>query len=414
MPGLWDMHVNGLFPGLREWQHPLMLAHGITGMADFGSDPAQLAALHEQAADASSLTPTFVTPGPMLDGTPPANPIATLSLTDPSAAPQVLDQLAGAGVDFFCVQSMISPEVLAAVLEHASTLSKRVTVQGPLSVGWAQVSDMGVHSVETVTGLIEACTPDAEARQRALYEAAKNRTVTEGLNVNPPALFAAEDEPARMLFPNPPGANIGAYSPDAAQTLAEKLAANGTYVSPQILLIEDLAKVRTLADDPRMAYVPEAVREMWTAPLPFGPVPFDEVTPERTALGERYLEVVKEVVGIMHRAGVPLLAGTHSVLPYVFPGFDLHRELELLVEAGLSPLEAIQAATISGARSLELDRDYGSVEVGKVADLVVLDENPLEDISRTRGIHMVLKNGRPFTRETLNGIREQVEAQAAI
>lgn len=412
MPGLWDMHVNGLFLGLMEWQHPLMLAHGVTGMADFGSDPAILAEVRQQAARPTSLTPAFVTPGPMLDGTPPANPIATLPLTDPASVPQVLNQLADAGVDFFHVQSMVNSEVLGAVLEHAKTLGKRVTVQGPLSVGWAQASDMGVHAIETVTGLIEACTSDAESRQRALYEAAKNRTVTEGLNVNPPALFAAANEPARMLFPDPPSTNLEAYSRDAAEALAQKLAANGTYVSPQILLTEDLALVKDLADDPRMVYVPPAVREMWSAPLPFGPVPFEEVTPERTALGERYLAVVKEVIGIMYEAGVPILAGTHSVLPYVFPGFDLHRELALLVEAGLSPLDAIRAASLSGARSLGLDADYGSVEVGKVADLLILDENPLEDIQHTRSVHMVIKNGRPLEKDMLDGILEQVKAQA--
>lgn len=118
------------------------------------------------------------------------------------------------------------------------------------------------------------------------------------------------------------------------------------------------------------------------------------------------------VVGAMETSGVPILAGTDQENPYCFPGFSLHDELGLLVRAGLSPLQALQTATLNPARFLGRERDLGTVETGKIADLVLLDANPLDDIANTKRIDAVIYSGRLFPRAALDEMLAQVETLA--
>jgi tetratricopeptide (TPR) repeat protein len=124
---------------------------------------------------------------------------------------------------------------------------------------------------------------------------------------------------------------------------------------------------------------------------------------------QRYLEVV----GTMQKAGVGILAGTDTQNPYTFYGFSLHDELGFLVQAGLSPTEAIQAATLNPARFFGREKDLGTVEKGKIADLVLLDANPLDDIGNTRKIDAVVYGGKFYSRAALDEMLARVEGQAA-
>ena len=119
------------------------------------------------------------------------------------------------------------------------------------------------------------------------------------------------------------------------------------------------------------------------------------------------------MVGAMERAGVEMLAGTDTLNPYCFPGFSLHDELALLVEAGLTPMQALQSATRNPARFMGREHELGTLEQGKLADLVLLDANPLEAIANTRKIHGVVFNGRFFSRSALDEMLARVETLAA-
>jgi imidazolonepropionase-like amidohydrolase len=114
----------------------------------------------------------------------------------------------------------------------------------------------------------------------------------------------------------------------------------------------------------------------------------------------------------MRRAGVEFIAGTDVLNPFCFPGFSLHDELAILVEAGLSPMEALQTATLNPARFLGREKDFGSIAPGKLADLVLLDANPLEDIRNTTKINSVVSNGRLLDRNALDQRLTQVQAIA--
>ena len=126
-----------------------------------------------------------------------------------------------------------------------------------------------------------------------------------------------------------------------------------------------------------MAYFSEDLRKFWGS---MGGSP----DPRNGDVQRRLFQHDIEIVRSMHAAGVPLLAGTDTLNPYTYPGFSLPEELQLLVSAGLSPAEALQNATLRAAQFLGVERNYGSVEPGKVANLVLLDANPLDDISNVQ------------------------------
>ena len=118
------------------------------------------------------------------------------------------------------------------------------------------------------------------------------------------------------------------------------------------------------------------------------------------------------IVGAMRRAGVEILAGTDALNPYCFPGFSLHDELALLVSAGLTPMEALQSATLNPARFLGKEKELGSVEKSKLADLVLLDENPLVDIRNTQKISAVVMGGKLLTKSDLQQMLSEIESAA--
>jgi hypothetical protein len=154
--------------------------------------------------------------------------------------------------------------------------------------------------------------------------------------------------------------------------------------------------------DARLKYIPPAIQKRWSdyAKLHAGPSPWDRVF-------EKHLVMVDA----MHTAGIPMLAGTDTAwgVPYTYAGFSLHDELELLVRAGLTPLESLQTATLNPARFLGRTQDLGTIENGKLADMVMLTANPLEDIHNTQKIDAVFVNGRLLTRTDLDALLAQAE-----
>jgi imidazolonepropionase-like amidohydrolase len=151
------------------------------------------------------------------------------------------------------------------------------------------------------------------------------------------------------------------------------------------------------------------VRSAWD---PTNDFRFKERTAEDFELSRLIYQKQFELVGMMHKAGVDLLAGTDTSNPYCFPGFSLHDELALLVNSGLTPMAALQTATLNPARFLGKEKDLGTVEKNKIADLVLLDENPLEDIRNTTKIRSVVFNGRLLDRKALDRDLAEIEAAA--
>ncbi len=362
LPGLWDMHVH--FLADAEAFGPLFLAHGVTGVRDMGSLLADLERVRPRAGED---LPRLVAAGPLLDGPQTAwsHDVAWHVVTAEEAEAAV-DSLAAAGVDFVKAYSTLPADAYHALVRSAAERGLPVAGHVPFAVGAAGASDAGQASLEHAGPdmTVNDCVDDGGARFRSLL-----------------GVWAAE--------------GYGAYlrgiqdlrrerREDCRRALFERFARNETWVVPTIVnTVKDRGTVDWEALEAMDADRREACR---------GTVEGFEQAPEE--LRAAYHRAFLEDVGALHRAGVPLLAGTDVPNPCLAPGASLHLELERLVQAGLTPFEALETATVGSARFLGLEGTVGTVEEGGMADLVIVDANPLEDIRNSRRIHAVLLGGR--------------------
>jgi imidazolonepropionase-like amidohydrolase len=201
------------------------------------------------------------------------------------------------------------------------------------------------------------------------------------------------------------------YDAAKAAALFARFKKNGTWQVPTLTVLRAIANLddKDFTNDKRLKFMPPGIRAFWSPKNDFR---LKSMTPEDYAFGRKQFKRNMELVGAMHRAGVGLLAGTDVMNPYCFPGLSLHDELELLVEAGLSPMAALQTATRGPAEYLRQLKDFGTVEQGKIADLVLLEADPLQDIKNTRKIASVIIGGKLLTREVLDKALADVEAEA--
>jgi imidazolonepropionase-like amidohydrolase len=214
---------------------------------------------------------------------------------------------------------------------------------------------------------------------------------------------------ARIEFGLPPRGTLDTFSDEKASQLFNRFARNGTWQVPTLVEEQSFALLVSggLMDQRGMNLVPPPMQKPWDLQNILTPLSAED----RQDL-VKIVPMMLDVVGRMHRAGVRILAGTDA--PWlVVPGFSLHYELVLLVKAGLTPPDALRAATLDTAQFLGLENSLGTVETGKLADLVLLDANPLEDIRNTHKISGVFLQGRYFNRQALDGLLQKVEAQAA-
>jgi imidazolonepropionase-like amidohydrolase len=194
------------------------------------------------------------------------------------------------------------------------------------------------------------------------------------------------------------------YDSAKAAALFERFRRNGTWQVPTLYVLYQPGRLAggRPADDSLLVYIPKTLRDFWSS-LP------SSINAKMGALYEFHASLIRQ----LNRAGVQMLAGTDVPNAYVYPGFSLHDELGLLVKAGLAPAEALRTATINPARFLGMTDSLGVVATGKVADLVLLDANPLQDIANTKRIRAVIQGGRLWDRRALNQLLANARELAA-
>jgi imidazolonepropionase-like amidohydrolase len=200
---------------------------------------------------------------------------------------------------------------------------------------------------------------------------------------------------------------VRSFNPKKLETLAREIAATGTWICPTLNTGYNIAHLddSALAKDKRMEYVDSSMRNFWNPAHDFR---FKDQPPGYYELGRQEFEKKLIITTALHKAGIKFLAGTDTPNPYCFPGFSLHDELQWFVKAGLSPAEALQTATINPAIYFSIQKDYGTVEKGKIASLVLLNKNPLKDIRNTTDIYMVILRGRPVPDQQRKDLLNQV------
>jgi imidazolonepropionase-like amidohydrolase len=398
IPGLWDMHVHGSSDERASWSNLLFLANGVVGVRDMWGPPDAHAWRASQLSNQDP-SPAIYLGSPVVDGANPEWP-GSIVVADEAQARQVVDQQQQRGADFIKVYSRLSREAYFAISDEAKKRGIAFEGHVPESITAAEASDAGQKSIEHLTRMAESCSREEAAIDAGL------RT-QEALFREPDATLSQKMESGRSII----GLNLRAietYDDATAQALFARLVKNGTWQCPTLTLLRAQIDDPLPADDPRLKYLSETVRAKWDGGYYKNLPP-----PARAALinlsKAQYGEAMK-IVGAMHRSGVPILAGTDTMNPQCFPGFGLHDELALLVEAGLSPMSALQAATRNAAQFMgQLDR-RGTIEAGKIADLVLLDKNPLADIHNTRTIQAVVLNGKLFRRAALDAMLARAQS----
>ncbi len=405
VPGLWDTHVHsvwapgadagiGSLPG-EDWQFPLFLAHGITGVRNMNDATADVTLgltneVKRRVAEGDLPGPRVLANGPSIDGDPPlpTNPVVVRTAAEARA---VVDSLADAGADFIKVYENLSREAYFAIMDRARRRGLPVDGHVPFRVTAEEVAEAGQRTVEHPEALAAGCSTEAEA---AREEFASALVDYESL---------PDDEKFLVQF-RYYGALYDAWDPAACTATFEALRRNGVAVAADFAYHRVVNLDQVLSDTASMRFVPRAVRRAWENELD------SETGRMFQSILRPMLPVQEEQVRRFHEAGGTLLAATDVGAPPAVPGVSLHDNLELLVEAGITPLEALQTATLNPARALDLGESLGTIETGKLADLVLLEANPLEDIRNTRRIRAVIADGRLYRRADLDRLLAEVEA----
>jgi imidazolonepropionase-like amidohydrolase len=401
IPGLWDMHTHllgGVPPGCPEVTFPLTVAHGVTGVREVGSFLDFLYAWREEVESGRTVGPRIVGTDRLIDGVPPVYPGIASVATTPGNARQTVDILARRGADFVKAYEMLSRDAFFALVEQAKKSGLPVVAHVPLAVLAGEASDAGVRSFEHLRNIEFACSREADAllaQRIALLEAGAGRIGAE---------LRAEihsSQRARAL---------DTYDPERCTALLRKFAANGTWQTPTLFINEREARRAYLREGVRetLRWVPDSQGAEWEAWAKRA----SAVKPEAAAALNRYADWEVQLVRRMNEEGVGLLAGTDVANTWTVPGAALHEELSALVGAGLTPLESLRTATLNPARYFEKTGEFGTIAPGMIADLVLIDGDPLSDIRNVRRISGVVANGRYLDRAALDGMLATAEQLA--
>ena len=376
IPGLWDMHthVAGISadPQWGKLLLPQYLAQGITGIRDMAGDVDALLAWKRDQAEGRLEGPRMFIAGPFLDRSTQGfdHPGDVTAAATPEAGQAAVRLLKSRGVDFIKVGSQLSRETFFAIAEECRRQGIAFLGHVPNSVTPLEASSAGMKSQEHLYGIALSISAKEEALRNQISDARAHD--------NAKAYAAATTETQTTT--------------DEAKALGlfKAFNRNGTWIVPTLVWTETTSKLSVRQDSPQLAYLPSSLREKWK--------PGSEIVPKSAEdYYARKLQSDLQIVRLMHKAGVRLLAGSDSLDPYVFPGDSLHHELELLVRAGLPPADALRAATLGAAEFFGLESELGTIEEGKRGDLVLLEANPLENISNTRRIAAIIQNGRWMT-----------------
>ncbi len=400
IPGLWDMHthVAGISANpvwAKQTLLPLLIANGITGIRDMGGDLDALESWRHEIENGTLIGPRIVAAGPMLlparragANPAPADP-AILRVGTAQESRAAVDSLQKRGADFIKLIE-VSRENYFAIADESKKDSIPFAGHIPSDVTATEASNAAQKSIEHIiySSLAFDCSAQGDELKQKLQEASAKRDAQTTADITDQANHTFSAEKAAALW----------------QTFKK----NGTWVTPTLFSIwVNAHQLEMSPDDPQLAYLPASLQKEW-APAK-SPSKADRDT---EAWWERQFENDRKLTGEMNRAGVRLLAGSDSLDRYDFVGTSLHRELQMLVSAGLTPLEALQTATLNPAEFLAIVKS-GRISPSYLADLVLLDGDPTGDIANTGKIAAVVLHGRLLVRGELDAMLAKARVAAA-
>ncbi|KGP83096.1 MULTISPECIES: amidohydrolase family protein [unclassified Paenibacillus] len=367
IPGLWDMHVH-LEDNYKD-AFPLFLANGVTGVREMGAALNNVD-IWKNSIRSGMTAPRLVYAGSTLNGGPADDAPHMFYLETEEQARKAVRLNAVKGADHIKVYSWLPRPLFLAVMDEARKYGLPVVGHLPVEVRASEAVQLGFKSIEHLHGLFIATSSIED-------DLFKYADMSDLLGYSLAEIEASQ-----------------AYDSVKANKLFNTFKEKEVWPVPTMVTYLNMAKTEI---DPRSTYVPTAVQEQWAEVIRSTP-------PEQTELMAAINSTTPDMVKKLNDAGVPMLAGTDSsfeMTNFIY-GVSLHDELELLVKSGLSPLQALQTATLNPARYLQREQELGTVEKGKLADLVLLEKNPLEDIRHTTSISAVVLDGKLIEKKTLD------------
>lgn len=362
IPGLADLHTH-VFGGE---EYLLYVAKGVTTIRNMWGFPSDLE-WRAKIATGDTLGPTIYTAGSIIDGNPPQLRGST-AIGTPEDADRIVKAQQQAGYDFIKVYNRLQPDVYDAIVDAAHKYGIRVVGHVPLAVGLEHAIARKQASIEHLMGYPEVVKADGTAS---------------------PANWSSRFDDNRM------------------RAVAKRTRDAGVWNCPTLVVQMKLemspAEVEAFFSQPEFRYVPPQLGRM-------SPAPSKDAKPLAPETRRRSDSNRSRMVKLLHDAGARLLLGTDTGNPYLIPGVSAHEELHLLVAAGLTPYEALRAATKDAAEFLNGLEEFGAISVGKRADMILLDDNPLKKIENSTHIAGVMVRGRWLAQ---TDIRRMLDEQAA-
>jgi imidazolonepropionase-like amidohydrolase len=394
IPGLWDMHTHAYYSGPTalgdDYTLPLFVANGVTGIRDMGSDIDAILHARGEITAHQRVGPRMIIAGPMLDGGRGRGKTSYGIMTAEDAI-KIVDSLKARGVDFIKVQSGIPHDAYFAVAAEAKKVGLQFEGHVPDAIRASEAVAAGQRTFEHLIGIFEASTPNEDAYLKRKYGAGTD---------------TASNKSLLSL--------LTGYDAKREASIIQLLAKNQIWQCPTLFWERGQWLVDTVsfAKDPDSAFVPASwmTRRFASMQRSIG----RSMGTDSLTVRARFVQHELDIVARLHKAGVPLLAGTDTPAGVdLTPGISLHLELQRFVAAGLTPLEALQTATLNPAKFYGKLNEYGSVQPGRIADLVLLSANPLENIKNTRSITAVFADGRYYSSADLDALREKIKQVAA-
>lgn len=394
MPGLWDNHVHFGGAGLEDENAdlmPLYVANGVTAVRDCAGDLA-LTVLAWRDAPPREIGPRLFTSGPKIEGLAPVwkGTIETGSEAEVDAA---LDRLQALHADFVKItDNTLKPELFLYAVRQAKARGMKTSGHIPMGITVLEAAEAGLSTIEHLNYLMKAGSREEAA-------------------------ISADYLAGRYTYAQAMARYAETFDPEVARRIYRRLAELGVMASPTQHGSSTLAWLDRddHSADPELAYIGPGIRGTYSWRVERAA----QATPEAVAARHQVEAVTLTTLPLLREAGVRILAGTDAgfLNAFNYPGFSLHDELALYVANGLTLREALAASVINGPALMGLSDRYGAVAGGKAADLIVLDADPLADISATRRINAVVRGGRLLDRPTLDGmlagVRDTVRAREA-
>lgn len=381
IPGLVDMHAH--ITVAKDLPLELYLANGVTTIQDPGGHLTLLRLARQEIESGKRAGPRLFFAGSVLDGNPPLWPELSIIADTEERAKSATNFLIDQGVDSIKVYNSITEPALVAIVRTAHARGIPVIGHVPRSMTMTRSVELGMDGLEHIRVTGRELLPVEEADKIDFLPFVQREAL----------LWERFD-----------------LDSDKMKELVSFLAERKIFLDPTLTVDElsSLAAYEEQAKDPNNRFLPrDFIDEAEAAPDVFR-LPLELKDAAAAGFRKRL-----QFIGMCSRAGVQILAGTDGIgTGTLLPGFGLHHELELLAQAGLTPAQVLQAATINAARALKKDADLGSIETGKLADLVILGASPLVDIRHAAKIDGVMIGGRLLDRNALDELLAQAEAAA--